>query len=99
MVTTMLKGEAWKMAWEDFLVQLKREYCSEKDMSEISKEFQNLKQGDMSISEYAAIYFEKMKLVSQLIATESSKVERFSNGLPTNFVPMVKLATTLEATI
>lgn len=65
---------------------------------EISNEFQNLKKGDMSVSDYAVVFTEKMKLVSHLVPAES-KVERFVNRLPTAFGPMVKLATTLEVAI
>lgn len=53
----------------------------------------------MSVSEYATAFTKKMKSVSQLIPTETSEVERFANGLPTDFILMVKLATTLETDI
>ena len=36
---SMPKGEASKMSWEDFLVQLKMQYCSEQDLLEINNEF------------------------------------------------------------
>ena len=71
---TMPKGEANMMSWEDFLVQLKIQCCSEKDLLDINNIFQNLKKGRMSVTEYAARFMEKMKLVLYLFLTELSKV-------------------------
>lgn len=53
----------------------------------------------MSVTEYVAVFTKKMKLVSYLLPTKSSKVKSFANGLPADFGLMVKLATTLEVTI
>lgn len=99
MASTMPKGEAGRMSREDFLIQLKREYCSEKDLMEITNEFQNLKKGEINVSQYATTLMEMMELVPYLTPTKQSKVERFANGLPMDFGPMVNIATTLEKTI
>ena len=56
---SMPKGEASKMSWEDFLVQLKMQYCSEQDLLEINNEFQNLKKGKMSVIEYLQVLWRK----------------------------------------
>ena len=96
---SMPKGEASKMSWEDFLVQLKMQYCSEQDLLEINNEFQNLKKGKMSVIEYAASFTEKMKLVPYLVPTELSKVNKFAHGLPADIGLMVKQATTLKGAI
>ena len=53
----------------------------------------------MSITEYAASFTEKMKIVPYLVPTELSKVNKFANGLPADFGPMVKQATTLKSAI
>lgn len=53
----------------------------------------------MNDSQYAAAFLENMELVPYLTPIEQSKVERFANGLPTDFGPMLKIATTLETTI
>lgn len=53
----------------------------------------------MSVEEYVAVLTEKMMLVSDLVPTELSKIEKFANGLPMDFGPIVKLATTFEAAI
>lgn len=53
----------------------------------------------MSVSEYAASFTEKMKLVPYLVPIEVSNINKFANGLPTYFGPMVKQATTLKAII
>ena len=63
LANTMPKGEASKMSWEDFLVQLKMQYCYEQDLLEINNKFQNLKKGRMSVTGYAASFTEKMNLV------------------------------------
>ena len=49
----------------------------------------------MSVSEYAATFTKKMKLVP----TKLSKVNKFANGLSVDFGLTVKLATTLKASI
>lgn len=53
----------------------------------------------MSVNQYAATFLEKMELVPYLTPIEQYKVERFANGLPTDFRPTVKIETTLETTI
>lgn len=90
------KGEVRKMFWEKFLEELNRKYCTEQDLLEINNEFQNLKKGKMSVSEYDATFTKKIKLVHSLVATKLSNVNTFSMGLPVDFGPMVKLATTLK---
>ena len=53
----------------------------------------------MSINDYATVFTEKMKLFPYLVPTELSKIERFANGLPTDFGPTVKMATTLKTVV
>lgn len=71
----------------------------EKDLSEIIKEFHNLKKGKISVNEYHMAFSKKMKLVPYLIPIEHSKIKTFVNGLPIDFGPMVKLATSLEVAV
>ncbi|KAL7618843.1 hypothetical protein Lser_V15G00012 [Lactuca serriola] len=96
---TMPRGEALKMSWEEFLEQLRVQYCSEIDLIDLNNEFQNLKKGKMSIDDYATAFTEKMKLFPYLVPTELSKIERFANGLPADFGPTVKMATTLKTAV
>lgn len=53
----------------------------------------------MSVNESATCFTKKMKLVPNLVPTELSKVNKFSIGLPVDYGPTVKLATTLKAAI
>ena len=53
----------------------------------------------MSIDDYATAFTEKMKLFPYLVPTELSKIERFPNGLPADFGPTVKMATTLKTAV
>lgn len=69
------------MSWEEFLEQLKSEYLSKRDLLRIYNEFQNLKKGEMSVSQYIVAFLEKMELVPYLTPTELSNVEKFANGL------------------
>lgn len=46
-----------------------------------------------------SLFSEKMKLVSYLVHTELSKIKKFGNGLPSEYGPTVKLATTLKVAI
>ena len=50
----------------------------------------------MSVDEYATAFTERMKLFPYLVPTELSKIDRFANGLLTDFGPMAKMATTLK---
>lgn len=77
----------------------KKEYCSKQDLLVINNDFQNLKKGKMSINEYDAIFTDTMKLVPHLVPTELSKVDKFANGLPSDFGPMVKLETNLKEAV
>ena len=65
----------------------------------INNEFQNQKNGKLSVNEYATIFTEKMKLVPHLILTELSKVDKFINGIPADFGPTVKLEKTLKEVV
>ena len=95
----MPRGEALKMSWESFLEQLKMQYCSEIDLIDLNNEFQNMKKGKLSIDDYATTFTEKMKLFPYLVPSELSKIERFANGLPADFGPTVKMATTLKTAV
>ena len=53
----------------------------------------------MSIDDYAATFTEKMMLFPYLVRTELSKIEKFANGLPADFGPTVKIATTLKSAV
>lgn len=53
----------------------------------------------MSVNEYVASFTEKMKLVSYLVPTKPSKINKFAIGIPTDFGPMVKQTTTLKVAI
>lgn len=63
----------------------------------IANEFQNLKKGEMIVTEYTTSLSKKMELVPYLVPTELSKIKKFSNELLTDFSPLVKSVNTLEA--
>lgn len=94
----MPKGEAWKISWEDILVQLEREYLLER-LVRNEEEIPKLKKGDISLIDYATTFTEKQKLVSHQVPTKSSEVERFASLRPTDFSPMMKLATDFDVAI
>lgn len=75
------------------------QYYSEIDLLEVNSEFQNLKKGKTSVSEYDATFNQKIKLVPILVPTKLSKLNKFVIGLPLDFVPMMKLTTTLQVSI
>lgn len=95
----MLKEESNNMSLDNFLEELKMQYCSEQDLLQINNEFQNLKKGKISVNEYARTFIENMKLVPNLVPTEISKENKFAIRLPSDYGPMVKLATNLKASI
>lgn len=87
------------LSLENFMEQLQREYCSKRDILKINNELQNLKKGNMSISEYVVAFIENIKLFSYLVPTILSKIDKFANGLPIDYGSKMKLATNLKETI
>lgn len=72
----MPKEYTRKMSWGDFLVQLKREYCSKRNIFEVIKDFQDLRNGKMSVRKYFATFTEKTKLIPYLVLIELSKIKK-----------------------
>lgn len=87
------------MSWETFTKHLKMQYYSEIDLIELNNKFQNLKKGKISVDEYVTAFTDRMKLFPYLVPTKLSKIDRFANGLPAVFGPMVKMATTLKTAV
>lgn len=53
----------------------------------------------MHVSEYDTTFTDKMKIVPHLVPTELSKDNKFANGLPAKFGPVVKIVRTLKEAI
>ena len=92
--TFMLKGEAsywWKankgragegiVTWEKFKELFFENYFSESVKNRMEIKFLELKQGNMSVAEYAANFNELARFATHQIDTEARKARRFEQGL------------------
>ena len=99
LVKSMAPGEAMNMPWEAFLVELKKRFCTERDLLQLQNEFLNLKKEKMSIDEYVAAFSEKLEFSLHLIPNELAKVDKFAAGLPSDYSVAVRTATTFQSAV
>lgn len=104
---TMLRGAAiqwWdtvgvsseQLSWDEFLVILRKKYCSDYDMERLEQEFLTLKKGDKPVDDLIYKFSDRMRFVAHLLPTEKAKISRFANTLPPDYRAMVRFATTLD---
>ncbi|KAI3702278.1 hypothetical protein L6452_28011 [Arctium lappa] len=89
-----------KLSWTTFKKKIMDKYCSERALDKIELEFQNLKKGSMSISDYSKQFLEKLSLVEHLAPNEKMKIKTHLLGLPAEMkmtVRNAKVATLEEA--
>lgn len=92
--TFMMKGEAnywWKankgraeegiIPWDRFKELFLENYFSENTQQDMEVQFLELKQGSMSVAEYAAKFNKLARFTSHQVDTEARKVRRFELGL------------------
>ncbi|KAI3665674.1 hypothetical protein L6452_44304 [Arctium lappa] len=90
-----------KLNWETFKRKVLEEYCNERSMDRIIKEFRNLNKGSLIMKEYYKLFMDKLGLVGHLIPTEKEKIKAYIKGLPTEMMNMVRVskASTLREAI
>ncbi|XP_058223167.1 uncharacterized protein LOC131332874 [Rhododendron vialii] len=78
----------WKYAkatveekWDDFKKAFLAKYIPETANDALRREFQNLIQGNMSVSQYEARFTTLSGYAPELVSTEELKAKRFENGL------------------
>lgn len=68
-------------------------------MLKLDNQILTLKKGSMTVDEYTNAFIDKMKFALRLVHDELTKIDRYSKGLPWDYVVLVKLTPTFEATI
>jgi hypothetical protein len=88
------------LSWERFEKYFRKKYLSEKYFDEKTKEFYELKLGQLTIEEYVSRFLELLRYVPYIKA-EKAKVQRFISGLPKDYQNKIEFdePKTLEDTI
>jgi hypothetical protein len=88
------------LSWEQFEKYFRKKYLSEKYFDEKTKEFYELKLGQLTIEEYVNKFLDLLRYVPY-IKVEKKKVQCFINGLPKDYRDIIEFdePKTLEGTI
>jgi hypothetical protein len=88
------------LSWERFEKYFRKKYLSEKYFDEKTKEFYELKLGQLTIEEYVNKFLDLLRYVPYIKA-EKAKVQRFISGLPKDYRNRIEFdePKTLEDTI
>ncbi|KAI3759354.1 hypothetical protein L6452_07105 [Arctium lappa] len=78
-----------QLSWADFKRKLMEEFCSERSMDRIEKEFRSLVKGSLTVREYTRQFMEKLRLVGHVAPTEKDKMKAYLNGLPADLLSMI----------
>ena len=68
------------VTWEFFLAEFRKQYVGRIHLSNIRREFHNLKQRQMSVTEYQR-EFTRFKYAPKMLVTEEEKCHKFEDGL------------------
>ncbi|XP_073298485.1 uncharacterized protein [Primulina huaijiensis] len=81
--TTLMTLDAQKivLSWDIFKLKFKESYCPPSFYSSKASEFHNLKQGDMSVAEYADTFYVILRYAPHVAASQVAVVESFIEGL------------------
>ncbi|KAJ8764775.1 hypothetical protein K2173_009176 [Erythroxylum novogranatense] len=69
------------LAWRDFVEVFRKKYLSRVYVQEKAREFLNLMQRDMSVSEYELKFTQLSRYAANIVATEEDKCRKFEGGL------------------
>ncbi|XP_075524538.1 uncharacterized protein LOC142556935 [Primulina tabacum] len=98
-------------SWDIFKLKFNESYCPPSFYSSKASEFHNLKQGDMSVAEYADSFYAMLRYAPHVAASQVAVVESFIEGLnnhlypfvstgkPLNYLEAVEIAKRAEASI
>ncbi|KAI3678392.1 hypothetical protein L6452_37682 [Arctium lappa] len=78
-----------QLSWAEFKKKLLEEFCNERTMDRIEKEFLSLVKGSLTVREYTRQFMEKLDLVGHAAPTEKDKMKAYLNGLPADMQSMV----------
>lgn len=68
-------------SWERFEVVFREQYLPVAEMEKLRQQFEELRQGDMSVSEYAQRFTNLSRYAPELVAIEERRCRRFEKGL------------------
>ncbi|KAI3706396.1 hypothetical protein L6452_24108 [Arctium lappa] len=87
--STLTPAVLAQLSWAEFKKKLLEEFCNERTMDRIEKEFRSLGKGSLTVREYTRRFMEKLDLVGHAAPTEKDKMKAYLNGLPADMQPMV----------
>ena len=73
-----------KVTWEFFLDEFKKHYVGRIYLNNMRREFHNLKQRQMSVTEYQREFTRLSKYTPEVLVSEEEKCRRFEDGLNDN---------------
>ena len=92
--TSLLQDEAYQwwvsvtriaplesVTWDFFLAEFRKQYVGRIYLSNIRREFHNLKQRQMSVTEYHREFTRLSKYAPEMLVTEEEKCRKFEDGL------------------
>ncbi|XP_075479383.1 uncharacterized protein LOC142520264 [Primulina tabacum] len=108
--TTLMTLDAHRIvpSWDIFKLKFKESYCPPSFYSSKASEFHNLKQGDISVAEYADTFYAMLRYAPHVAESQVAVVESFIEGLndhlhsfvfagkPLNYLETVKIAKRVE---
>ncbi|XP_075492461.1 uncharacterized protein LOC142530512 [Primulina tabacum] len=111
--TTLMTLDAQRIipSWDIFKLKFKECYCPPSFYSSKASEFHHLKQGDMSVADYADTFYAMLRYASHVAASQVAVVESFIEGLndhlhpfvstgkPLNYLEAVEIAKRAEASL
>ena len=74
--TVRLRRDVKQMTWADFITEFNHKYFNMKSMSAQQNEFNNLKQGTMSVTDAVRKFDQLARLCPHLVPTEEERVRR-----------------------
>ena len=69
------------VTWEFFLAECRKQYVGHIYLSNMRREFHNLKQRQMSVTEYQREFTRLSKYAPEMLVTEEEKCRKFEDGL------------------
>ncbi|XP_075512741.1 uncharacterized protein LOC142548318 [Primulina tabacum] len=89
--TTLMTLDALRIvpSWDIFKLKFKENYCPSSFYSSKASEFHNLKQGDMSVADYADTFYAMLRYAPHVAASQVAVVESFIEGLNDHLHPFV----------
>ena len=69
------------VTWEFFLEEFKKQYVGRIYLSNMRREFHNLKQRQMSVTEYQREFTQLSKYALEMLVIEEEKCRKFEDGL------------------